>query len=246
MSRKSIKILLLFYAIVILVFVIVFLSISGHSILKVEKRKYNMNMSESINLDSVYSSLDKDVIWESSDDNVVVEDHVVTAISEGDAYVVGRVGNKQVSDVTIHVLDKDSSLAIKDHSIETTMDESPKIEVIVNNSRGDDTPSSSQVKEDDSYYHEDDTIFYDDVVEEDESITIEDRIDMCLKHLSYLKEIKNDKLACLEIRNHIGWYFKGIKSSNELKNKIYHTTDIHDIISLLLTFKEEKPWLEKK
>ena len=174
MSRKSIKILLLFYAIVILVFVIVFLSISGHSILKVEKRKYNMNMSESINLDSVYSSLDKDVIWESSDDNVVVEDHVVTAISEGDAYVVGRVGNKQVSDVTIHVLDKDSSLAIKDHSIETTMDESPKIEVIVNNSRGDDTPSSSQVKEDDSYYHEDDTIFYDDVEVEDESITIED------------------------------------------------------------------------
>lgn len=79
-----------------------------------------------------------------------------------------------------------------------------------------------------------------------ESITIEDKIDMCLKHLSYLKEIKNDKLACLEIRNHIGWYFKGIKSSNELKNKIYHTTDIHDIISLLLTFKEEKPWLEKK
>ena len=42
---------------------------------------------------------------------------------------------------------------------------------------------------------------------------------MCLKHLSYLKEIKNDKLACLEIRNHIGWYFKGINGSNELKNK---------------------------
>ena len=56
----------------------------------------------------------------------------------------------------------------------------------------------------------------------------------------YLKELKNEKLACLEIRNHIGWYFKGIKSANELKNKVYHTTNIRDIISVLNEFKEEK------
>ena len=61
---------------------------------------------------------------------------------------------------------------------------------------------------------------------------------MCLKHLDYLKDLKNEKLACLEIRNHIGWYFKGIKGSNELKNKIYQTTSIRDIISLLNEFKE--------
>ena len=79
-----------------------------------------------------------------------------------------------------------------------------------------------------------------------EDITIEDKINMCLKHLSYLKELKNDKLACLEIRNHINWYFKGIKSANEIKNKIYQTTDIHDIISMLITFREEKPWLKIK
>ena len=72
------------------------------------------------------------------------------------------------------------------------------------------------------------------------SISVEDRIDMCLKHLKYLKELKNEKLACLEIRNHIGWYFKGIKSANELKNKVYHTTNIRDIISVLNEFKEEK------
>ncbi len=74
--------------------------------------------------------------------------------------------------------------------------------------------------------------------------SVEDRIDMCLKHLNYLKELKNEKIACLEIRNHISWYFKGIKSANSLKNKVYKTTNIHDIIILLKEFKEEKLWLK--
>ena len=69
-------------------------------------------------------------------------------------------------------------------------------------------------------------------------VSVSDRVDMCLKHLSYLEELKNEKLACLEIRNHIGWYFKGIKSANELKNKVYQTTSIRDIILLLNEFKE--------
>ena len=78
-----------------------------------------------------------------------------------------------------------------------------------------------------------------------DEVTVEDRVDMCLKHLLYLNDLKNEKLACLEIRNHISWYFKGIKSANELKNKVYKTSSIHDIISLLNEFKEEKGWLKK-
>ena len=69
-------------------------------------------------------------------------------------------------------------------------------------------------------------------------VSIVDRIDMCLKHLKLLDSLKNEKLACLEIRNHISWYFKGIKGANELKNKVYQTTSIHDIILLLNEFKE--------
>lgn len=65
-----------------------------------------------------------------------------------------------------------------------------------------------------------------------------EKIDMCLKHLSYLQELKNERLACLEIRNHIGWYFKGINGANEVKNNIYKTTSICDIISILKEFKE--------
>ena len=71
-------------------------------------------------------------------------------------------------------------------------------------------------------------------------IGIPERVDLCLKHLNLLKDLKNEKLACLEIRSHISWYFKGVKSARELKNKIYQTSSIHDIICLLNEFKEGK------
>ena len=71
-----------------------------------------------------------------------------------------------------------------------------------------------------------------------EDVSPLDRVDICLKHLDNLKEVKNEKTACLEIRNHIGWYFKGIKDANVVKNKIYQTSNIHDIIDILNEFKE--------
>ena len=73
----------------------------------------------------------------------------------------------------------------------------------------------------------------------DKNISIIDRIDMCLKHLDYLSNLKDEKLACLEIRNHIGWYLKSIPDANKIKNKVYQTTNIHDIIKILNEFKEE-------
>ena len=65
-----------------------------------------------------------------------------------------------------------------------------------------------------------------------------EKIDMVLKHLKYLDELKNEKLACLEIRNHIAWYLKGIPGANDVKNKIYKTTKVCDIINILNEFRE--------
>lgn len=65
-----------------------------------------------------------------------------------------------------------------------------------------------------------------------------EKIDMVLKHLKYLDELKNEKLACLEIRNHIAWYLKGIPGANDVKNKIYKTTEVCDIINILNEFRE--------
>ena len=66
-----------------------------------------------------------------------------------------------------------------------------------------------------------------------------EKIDMCLKHIDYLSKIKCEKLVCLEIRNHIAWYLKGLKNSNEVKEKIYKANKICDIIEILNEFKEE-------
>ena len=71
------------------------------------------------------------------------------------------------------------------------------------------------------------------------SPTAIDRINMCIKHLNYLVEVKEEKVARLEIRNHIGWYFKGLPFSNEIKNKVYQCLSIHDIMQVLVTYKEE-------
>ena len=77
--------------------------------------------------------------------------------------------------------------------------------------------------------------------------TFIERIDMCLEHLNNLYELKNEKLAVLEIRNHIAWYLKGMPNSNEIK-KIYTNLakskcaesdkgydDTKDIIEMLCT-----------
>lgn len=66
-----------------------------------------------------------------------------------------------------------------------------------------------------------------------------DRVDMCIKHLNYLSVVKDEKVARLEIRNHIGWYFKGLPGANEIKNKVYHCDSIHDIMQVLMSYREE-------
>ncbi len=66
-----------------------------------------------------------------------------------------------------------------------------------------------------------------------------ERVEMCLKHLNYLLEIKDERVVRLEIRNHVAWYLKGLKSSNEIKNKIYQTNSINDIIFILNNYKKE-------
>ena len=69
--------------------------------------------------------------------------------------------------------------------------------------------------------------------------TCEEKVLMCLKHIDYLTKIKPEKLVCLEIRNHIAWYLKGLKNSNSVKEKIYQMHKVCDIINILNEFKEE-------
>ena len=69
--------------------------------------------------------------------------------------------------------------------------------------------------------------------------TNEEKILMAIKHLNLLRNQKSEKIAMLEIRNHIAWYLKGMKKSNEIKNKVYQSSNIDDIITILEEYKKE-------
>lgn len=65
-----------------------------------------------------------------------------------------------------------------------------------------------------------------------------EKIDMCIRHLTNLENLKSEKQAVLEIRSHIAWYLKGLKNSNEIKNKIFLSTSLSDIIRILDEYKD--------
>lgn len=99
----------------------------GVDVLKVKSRNYNLNLTETINLDNIYSS--PDVVWESDSDNVTIKNNVVFANKTGSAYILGRIGNQQVSDVKINVLAEDAALSLENHSVSLSVGESAKIKV---------------------------------------------------------------------------------------------------------------------
>lgn len=72
----------------------------------------------------------------------------------------------------------------------------------------------------------------------DEPTDIE-KIDTCIKHFNLLLNQKSEKIAVLEIRNHIGWYLKGIKNSSKVKDEIFKTKNKDDIINILNNYRKE-------
>ena len=59
-----------------------------------------------------------------------------------------------------------------------------------------------------------------------------DRINMCIKHLNLMAEDKGIN-GIKEMRKHIAWYLKGIRNSNEIKNKVNTSLDKYEIIERL-------------
>jgi len=82
-----------------------------------------------------------------------------------------------------------------------------------------------------------DTVDLLDGKEKPKEVTPLEKIDMCIKHLKLLSKLKNEKIAVLEIRNHIAWYLKGVDGSNQLKNKVYQMTNLCDILHVLEEFR---------
>lgn len=82
-----------------------------------------------------------------------------------------------------------------------------------------------------------DSINYIDKGIEPTEITKEEKIDMCIKHMNYLLEFKDEKIAILEMRSHIAWYLKGIPGSNEIKREIFSATTKSQVLEILDKFR---------
>ena len=68
-------------------------------------------------------------------------------------------------------------------------------------------------------------------------VTILDRLNMIIKHLNYLLEFKNERIALLEMRTQIGYYLKGI--SKEYKQRFMKINTKEEFIKLMSEVKNE-------
>lgn len=58
-------------------------------------------------------------------------------------------------------------------------------------------------------------------------------MDLIFKHYRKMIEYKGERLALFEMRKHIAWYLKGLKSSNKIKNEINNEKSIERVFELL-------------
>ena len=71
-----------------------------------------------------------------------------------------------------------------------------------------------------------------------EPLTDEDKIDLCIKHLNYLLDFKNEKVALLEMRTHAAWYIKGMKNSATVKNEIFKCKTKEELLKVLNEYRK--------
>ena len=69
--------------------------------------------------------------------------------------------------------------------------------------------------------------------------TYEEKINMCLHHLKYLQEIRNEKVSVLEMRSHIAWYIKGLPNSTFIKNECFKATSSKELEKILNNYLKE-------
>lgn len=74
---------------------------------------------------------------------------------------------------------------------------------------------------------------------EDIPPTKEEIVSMAIEHLNLICSIKGERIGVREMRKHIAWYIKGIRNSNEVKNKINTIDTKEDMEKVLIKYIEE-------
>ena len=69
--------------------------------------------------------------------------------------------------------------------------------------------------------------------------------EVILRHVKYLRELKGDHLAMLEMRGQIAYYLKGLPNSTFAKKELFQTKTIDDTLGLIETYFNQLKELEK-
>ena len=69
--------------------------------------------------------------------------------------------------------------------------------------------------------------------------TVEEKIMMAIKHLDMICDFKGEKIGVKEMRKHLAWYLKGMRNSNEIKNKINTLDNKEEVKKLLIEYLEK-------
>jgi len=77
---------------------------------------------------------------------------------------------------------------------------------------------------------------YIDSKEQKVNLTVLEKIDIIKRHYEYLLEIKNEKVATLEMRTHIAYYLKGLPNAVEVKKQIFKCNNKQDILNILNSY----------
>lgn len=68
--------------------------------------------------------------------------------------------------------------------------------------------------------------------------SIDERLDVALKHFGLLLKFKGDKRGVLEGRKHMSWYFKGVKGGSVLRAEVNKAETPRQMIDILTSFCE--------
>lgn len=63
--------------------------------------------------------------------------------------------------------------------------------------------------------------------------SLDEKIDMIIRHMQMLVELKGENTGVCEMRKHIAWYLKGIRNSSHIKNLVFKMNSKDEIIRLL-------------
>jgi tRNA-dihydrouridine synthase B len=63
--------------------------------------------------------------------------------------------------------------------------------------------------------------------------TIQDKLDMIIRHMKMLVELKGEHIGVCEMRKHVAWYIKGLRNSTYIKQQVFKLTSQDEIIKLI-------------